>query len=118
MKPRRARGGDGYDNASALERARGGLVGAGMRVRDLNMAQSFNGGEREMEDWVRLIDGVRPGFEAGEVGAAKGECDGYADFRVEWEQGYVRVYFGVLVNISLRLKKEGWGEAGSGGDWL
>lgn len=33
-----------------------------MRVGDLNMVRSFNGGEREVEDWVRLIDGVRPGL--------------------------------------------------------
>lgn len=38
----------------------GGLAEAGLRVRDLTMAQSFNGGEREMEDWVRLVEGVRP----------------------------------------------------------
>lgn len=38
----------------------GGLVEAGLRVRDLTMAQSFNSGEREMEDWVELIGGVRP----------------------------------------------------------
>jgi 6-hydroxytryprostatin B O-methyltransferase len=40
----------------------GGLAEAGLRVRDLTMAQSFNGGEREMEDWVRLVEGVRPGL--------------------------------------------------------
>ena len=40
----------------------GGLVEAGLRVRDLTMAQMLNGAEREMEDWVSLIEGVRPGL--------------------------------------------------------
>ena len=42
------------------EKGPGGFVEAELRVRDLTMAQSFNGGEREMEDWVELIGGVRP----------------------------------------------------------
>ena len=41
----------------------GSLMEARLRVRDLTMVQSFNSGEREMEDWARLIEGVRPRLE-------------------------------------------------------
>ena len=33
---------------------------AKLRIRDLTMAQTFNSGVREMEDWMNLIDSVSP----------------------------------------------------------
>ena len=36
----------------------GVMAEAALRVRDLSMLQTFNSGEREMEDWVRLIEEV------------------------------------------------------------
>lgn len=33
---------------------------AGLRVRDLTMAQSFNNGERELSEWTKLIESVTP----------------------------------------------------------
>ena len=40
----------------------GGWVEARLRVKDLTMAQSFNSGEREMDDWLKLVEGTRPGL--------------------------------------------------------
>ena len=40
--------------------AGGGLGEAVLRVRDLSMAQNFNSGERDLDDWENLIEGVRP----------------------------------------------------------
>ena len=36
-------------------------VEAALRARDLSMLQTFNSGERDMEDWVRLIEEVGKG---------------------------------------------------------
>ena len=52
----------------------GGFPEARIRVRDLTMAQTFNGGEREMEDWVKLIDEVRPNLRLVKVEQPKGSA--------------------------------------------
>lgn len=38
----------------------GKFAEANLRVRDLIMAQHFNSGERDVEDWMNLIDTVSP----------------------------------------------------------
>ena len=36
------------------------LVEARLRARNLTMMQAFNSGEREMREWLELLEGVRP----------------------------------------------------------